>query len=593
MNNKNHPLIFWTIVIVSFLLISKGFAPNKPVKEIQYSEFVQLVKEDKINEVQFGRNNLITGTIDGDKKLNFETSGPSGDNIVKLLEENKVKFEFEKIKPPSIFIQLLFSFLPMILIIGFLIFMMKKGGGGGGGALSFGKSNAKLAYPTLMNTRFTDVAGAEEAKSELEEIVDFLKSPKKFTELGGRIPKGVLMIGPPGTGKTLLAKAVAGEAGVPFLSISGSDFVEVFVGVGASRVRDLFTTAKKQAPCIIFIDEVDAVGKKRGSGGMSGANDEREQTLNQLLVEMDGFEGSEGIIVMAATNRVDTLDPAFLRPGRFDRRVNVSLPDAKGREAILRVHTRKTPLNHDVQLSVIAKGTPGFSGADLENLVNEAALHAAKNNNKVVKMEHFEYAKDKVTMGPERKSMVIPEKERKNTAYHEAGHAIVGKMLPEIDPIHKITIVPRGQALGLTQTLPNEDRLSYTRTKANSMIAFLMGGRAAEDLIFNERTTGASNDIERATNLAKRMVCEWGMSEKFGPVSIAPNDYGVRDISQKTADAVDAEVKHIVEMGYRTALDILKQKRKELHKISEKLLEKETIDGSEFNSMMEANHEDS
>jgi cell division protease FtsH len=433
------------------------------------------------------------------------------------------------------------------------------------------------------------VAGAEEAKQELEEIIAFLKDPKKFTRLGGRIPKGVLLMGPPGTGKTLLARAIAGEAGVPFFSISGSDFVEMFVGVGASRVRDLFEQGKKHAPCIIFIDEIDAVGRHRGAG-LGGGHDEREQTLNQLLVEMDGFESNEGVILIAATNRPDVLDPALLRPGRFDRRVVVSAPDVKGREAILKVHTRKTPMSTDVKLQVIARGTPGFSGADLENLVNEAALLAARQNKKFLEMSDFEEAKDKVLMGVERKSMVLSDQEKKTTAYHEAGHTLVGKFMPGTDPIHKVTIIPRGMALGLTQTLPNEDKMSLSRDKAENNIAFLMGGRVAEELVFKQKTTGAGNDIERATELARRMVCEWGMSDVLGPITFGKKEEAIflgreiaqhRDYSEQTAQTIDREIRDIVEKNYRRAREVLTTKLHILHDLATALLEYETLDGNE------------
>jgi len=432
------------------------------------------------------------------------------------------------------------------------------------------------------------VAGVEEAKSDMEEIISFLRDPKKFTRLGGRIPKGVLLMGPPGTGKTLLAKAIAGEAGVPFFSISGSDFVEMFVGVGASRVRDLFEQGKKHAPCIIFIDEIDAVGRHRGAG-LGGGHDEREQTLNQLLVEMDGFESNEGVILVAATNRPDVLDPALLRPGRFDRRIVVAAPDVRGREEILKVHTRKTPLAEDVNLKVMARGTPGFSGADLENLVNEAALVAARTDKKYLEMTDFEFAKDKVLMGSERKSMVISDTEKKTTAYHEAGHTLVGKML-KTDPIHKVTIIPRGRALGVTQTLPEEERLSMDKSKAESMISFLMGGRVAEELVFHEKTTGAGNDIERATDIARRMVCEWGMSDVLGPLNFGAKQETIflgrelqqnRDYSEQTAQIIDREVREIVERNYRRAVHILKDNLEQLHKLAQALLEFETLDGAE------------
>jgi cell division protease FtsH len=487
------------------------------------------------------------------------------------------------------------TWIPMILIIGVFIFVMRQLQSGGGKAMSFGKARARLITDKSKKITFKDVAGIDEAKEELSEIIDFLKDPKRFTKLGGRIPKGVLLMGSPGTGKTLLARAIAGEAGVPFFSISGSDFVEMFVGVGASRVRDLFVQGKKNAPCIIFIDEIDAVGRHRGAG-LGGGHDEREQTLNQLLVEMDGFESNEGVILIAATNRPDVLDPALLRPGRFDRRVMVPVPDIFGREQILEVHCRKVPLNDDVKLKVIARGTPGFTGADLENLVNEAALLAARGNQSNVTMERFEEAKDKVLMGTERRSMIIPEEEKKLTAYHEAGHAIVGAQMSGMDPIHKVTIIPRGRALGLTQTLPIDDRHSHSKSYLINMLAFMMGGRAAEELIFADMTTGAGNDIERASGIARRMVREWGMSDKIGPVSFGSKEEMVflgkeiaqqKDYSEKIAEMIDSEVELIVHAAYKRAMDILEKQKDVLIRVSEILLEYETIDGKELDVLME------
>ncbi len=471
---------------------------------------------------------------------------------------------------------------------------MRQIQGAGGKAMSFGKSKARLMNESQHRVTFKDVAGVDEAKEELAEIIAFLKDPKKFTRLGGRIPKGVLLMGPPGTGKTLLAKAIAGEAGAPFFSISGSDFVEMFVGVGASRVRDLFEQGKKSAPCIIFIDEIDAVGRQRGAG-LGGGHDEREQTLNQLLVEMDGFEGNEGVILVAATNRPDVLDPALLRPGRFDRRVVVGKPDVKGREQILTVHARKTPLGPDVKLSNIAKQTPGMSGADLENLVNEAALLAARQGKKFLENHDFEMAKDKVLMGVERRSLVISDEEKKNTAYHESGHAIVGYLLPGTDPIHKVSIIPRGFALGVTQTMPLEDRLSYTKDRAENMIAFLMGGRLAEEIIFGHKTTGAGNDIERATDLARRMICEWGMSDKLGPVTFGKKEEQVflgremghvREFSEATAQTIDNEVREIVEKNYRRGKELLNSNIDILHAMAEALIDHETIDKDQIDLLM-------
>ncbi|MBI2608865.1 MAG: ATP-dependent zinc metalloprotease FtsH [Deltaproteobacteria bacterium] len=491
--------------------------------------------------------------------------------------------------------QLLVSWLPLLLIFGFFIFFMRQIQVGGGKALQFGKSKAKLMTEQKNRITFKDVAGVEEAKEELKEIVEFLKNPKKFTRLGGKIPKGVLLIGSPGTGKTLLARAVAGEAGVPFFSISGSEFVEMFVGVGASRVRDLFDQGKKNAPCIIFIDEIDAVGRHRGAG-LGGGHDEREQTLNQLLVEMDGFESNEGVILVSATNRPDVLDPALLRPGRFDRRVIVPVPDVKGRDAILKVHTRKTPLDQNVNLFTIARGTPGFSGADLANLVNEAALLASRYDREYLTMYDFEQAKDKVLMGAERKSMIISEKEKKNTAYHEAGHTLVGFKLKGTDPIHKVTIIPRGAALGLTQTLPQDDRYSYSKEYAENNIAFMMGGRIAEEIIFGHQTTGAGNDFEKATDLARKMVCEWGMSHKLGPITFGKKDQNIflgkeidhaKEYSEKTAQLIDEEIQALIKENYNKAKEIITQNKDALERVALALLEFETIDGEEVKRLIE------
>jgi cell division protease FtsH len=485
---------------------------------------------------------------------------------------------------------ILISWFPMLLLIGVWIFFMRQMQAGGGKAMSFGKSKARLFTNKDNKATFQDVAGVEEAKEELQEIIDFLVDPKKFTKLGGRIPKGVLLVGSPGTGKTLLARAIAGEANVPFFSISGSDFVEMFVGVGASRVRDLFNQGKKNAPCIIFIDEIDAVGRHRGAG-LGGGHDEREQTLNQLLVEMDGFESNEGVIVMSATNRPDVLDPALLRPGRFDRQIVVSIPDVKGREAILKVHSRKTLLAANIDLSIIARGTPGFSGADLENLVNEAALVAARKNKKEIEMDDFEHAKDKVLMGVERRSMIIPLQERKNTAYHEAGHALVAKMIPNSDPIHKVTIIPRGRALGLTQQLPIDERHTYSKEYLLDNITILLGGRVAEEIVLNHSTTGAGNDIERATKIARKMVCEWGMSEKLGPLNYGKDEEHIflgkeigrhRDFSENTAQEIDEELRRIINNCHVRAKGILVKNIVALNNIADNLLEKEALDGQEL-----------
>jgi cell division protease FtsH len=533
--------------------------------------------------------------------LAYYTISPETDNntLIGLLDKNKVRFGAAEPKSQSLIGQLLISSFPILLLIGVWIYFMRQmqGGGGGRGAMSFGKSKARLLEEDQVGITFGDVAGVDEAKDEVAEIVEFLKDPSKFQRLGGKIPKGVLMVGPPGTGKTLLARAIAGEAKVPFFTISGSDFVEMFVGVGASRVRDMFEQAKKQAPCIIFIDELDAVGRHRGAG-LGGGHDEREQTLNQLLVEMDGFEGSEGIIVIAATNRPDVLDPALLRPGRFDRHVVVPLPDIRGRELILKVHMRKVPLDDDVVASVIARGTPGFSGADLANLVNEAALYAARANRRVVSMEHFEQAKDKIMMGAERRSMVMSEQEKLNTAYHEAGHAIVGYLMPDHDPVYKVTIIPRGRALGVTLYLPEEDRYSMSKQRLESSISSLFGGRIAEEMILGAGgvTTGASNDIERATEIARNMVTKWGLSDRLGPLTYSEEDGEVflgrsvtqhKQVSDVTANAIDEEVRRIIDANYARAEEVLTKNVKKLHAMAQALVKYETIDGSQIADIMD------
>jgi cell division protease FtsH len=584
----------WIVLILLFASLYKAFdSGNRLRRELKFSEFIQLVNDGKVADVTVKADNLIVGTLKEpgtDAKKTFETVGPAESaQVFEILQKNGIVPNFERTEKTPVWQQVMISWLPMLLLFGVFFLFMRQLQSGGGRAMSFGKSRAKMQVDGQNKVTFKDVAGCDEAKAELEEVVHFLKDPKKFTKLGGRIPKGVLLMGPPGTGKTLLAKAIAGEAGAPFFSISGSDFVEMFVGVGASRVRDLFEQGKKHAPCIIFIDEIDAVGRHRGAG-LGGGHDEREQTLNQLLVEMDGFEGNEGVILVAATNRPDVLDPALLRPGRFDRRVVVSAPDVKGREQILKVHTRKTPLSSNVDLSVIARGTPGFSGADLENLVNEAALMAARKDKKFLELSDFEDAKDKVIMGVERKSMILPERERKTTAYHEAGHTIVGQLLPDMDPVHKVTIIPRGMALGVTQTLPNEDRMSLDKERAENMIAFLMGGRAAEEVIFNQKTTGAGNDIERATDMARKMVCAWGMSEVLGPLTYGSSESQPflgkelmqnRDYSEQTAQTIDREVRDLVERNYRKARELLIKQKEILHEMARALLEYETIDGAE------------
>ncbi|MAV91599.1 MAG: cell division protein FtsH [Bdellovibrionaceae bacterium] len=604
MKSPSKTLALWALLIVMGVLFVQVYQKqaSNVVRDFNYSKFVSAVNDEQVvtdsivihqatNEIE-GILNEAGEKVYGGKK--FRIPANTGDKTFEILTKKGITPNYQN--DDSSFITSMFlNWLPLLLIIGIFLFFMRQIQVGGGKAMAFGKSRARLLTENKHRVTFKDVAGVEEAKDELREIVEFLKDPKKFTRLGGRIPKGVLMVGPPGTGKTLLARAVAGEANVPFFTISGSDFVEMFVGVGASRVRDLFEQGKKNAPCLIFIDEIDAVGRHRGAG-MGGGHDEREQTLNQLLVEMDGFESNEGVILIAATNRPDVLDPALLRPGRFDRRVVVNKPDLKGREQILKVHARKTPLSSGVDLEKIARGTPGFSGADLENLVNEAALQAARGNKSKVEMEDFEMAKDKVIMGSERKSMVISEKDKKITAYHEAGHAIVGRSLPGLDPIHKVTIIPRGMALGLTQTLPEEDQLNLSKSKATHMIAFLFGGRAAEELIFEDYTTGAGNDIERATELARRMVCEWGMSEKLGPLAYEKREGPVflgmqnpsqKDYSDSKAQEIDEEIFTLVSGGHQKALQILRENEQVLHNMADALLEWETIDAEEVSMLVE------
>jgi len=563
-------LVLWLLIILVFIAFYQVFQPKEPPpREQPISEVMQKVESGQVKDVTF-RGDTMEGHYRDDNSA-FKTNGYAlTPELEKQLRDKGVKVQVERAEPNSVWLALINSLLPVIVILVIFFFLMRQLQAGGGKAMSFGKSKAKLLSESTNKVTFADVAGIDEAKEELEEIIAFLKDPKKFTRLGGRIPKGVLLMGSPGTGKTLIAKAVAGEAGVPFFSISGSDFVEMFVGVGASRVRDLFEQGKRNAPCIIFIDEIDAVGRHRGAG-LGGGHDEREQTLNQLLVEMDGFESNEGVIIIAATNRPDVLDPALQRPGRFDRRIVVPRPDVRGREGILKVHTKRTPLAQEVDLSMIARGTPGFSGADLENLVNEAALIAARHNKERLDITDFEFAKDKVLMGAERRSMIMSEKERRNTAVHEAGHTIVGKMLPGCDPVHKVTIIPRGQALGVTQTLPIEDQLNYYRKGTLDRIAMLLGGRLAEEIIFEEMSAGASNDIERATALARAMVCEWGMSDKLGPLAFGQADGEVflgrqignrtKDYSEATAIEIDNEVRRIVTEQYNKAKAILVERR--------------------------------
>ncbi|MGA1845754.1 ATP-dependent zinc metalloprotease FtsH [Deferribacter abyssi] len=591
-NNFYKNMMLWMVIALMMVIMFNFFNSTQGVrKKVSYSEFVDNVQADKVKVVIIKQNHISGEYLDGTQ---FETYYPPDDELIKILREHKVQIYA---KPPDQnpwYVQVLISWLPMIILIAIWIFFMRQMQGAGGKAFTFGKSRAKLLTQDQQKVTFKDVAGVEEAKEELQEIIDFLKDPHKFQRLGGKIPKGVLLVGPPGTGKTLLAKAVAGEAGVPFFSISGSDFVEMFVGVGAARVRDLFDQGKKNAPCIIFIDEIDAVGRHRGAG-LGGGHDEREQTLNQLLVEMDGFESNEGVILIAATNRPDVLDPALLRPGRFDRQVVVPRPDVRGRLEILKVHTKKVPLGDNVKLEIIAKGTPGFAGADLANLVNEAALIAARKDKEKVEMDDFEEAKDKITMGKERKSMTISEEEKKITAFHEAGHAIVAKFIPGSDPVHKVSIIPRGMALGVTQQLPQDDKHMYSKEYLEGMISVLMGGRAAEQIIFKRYTTGAGNDIERATEIARKMVCIWGMSEKLGPLALGKKDDAIflgkeiathRDFSEKTAIMIDEEIKSIVMNNYKRALQILEDNIEVLHETANLLLEKETIEGREIEEII-------
>ncbi|MGB1244021.1 MAG: ATP-dependent zinc metalloprotease FtsH [Porticoccaceae bacterium] len=574
--------------------VFNSFTPQPVDNSLDYSDFVLEVQNERVSSISIDGLIIEGERRDGSK---FRTVRPNVQDpgLMDDLLNHNVKVVGKEPETPSLISQLLVAAFPILLILAIFVFFMRQmqgGGGGKGGPMSFGKSKAKLLTGDQINTTFADVAGVDEAKEDVGELVEFLSDPSKFQRLGGRIPKGVLMVGPPGTGKTLLAKAIAGEAKVPFFSISGSDFVEMFVGVGASRVRDMFEQAKKQAPCIIFIDEIDAVGRHRG-GGYGGGNDEREQTLNQLLVEMDGFEGNEGVIVIAATNRPDVLDKALLRPGRFDRQVYVGLPDIRGREQILKVHARKVPLDESIELSILARGTPGFSGADLANLVNEAALFSARANRRVVTMEEFEKARDKIMMGAERRSMVMSEKEKANTAYHEAGHAIIGRLVPEHDPVHKVTIIPRGRALGVTQYLPEEDRYSMNKRQLNSQLCSLFGGRIAEELIggIDGVTTGASNDIERATQMARNMVTKWGLNEKMGPVlygedeSQAPGG-GNTHYSEDTSREIDQEVRTILNDAYSKAKKLLEDNRDILEAMKDALMEYETIDADQVDDLM-------
>ncbi len=599
MNDLAKNLVLWAVIAVVLLSVFSNFSkqPNGP-QVLPYSTYIQMVKSGQVSQVTIegrditGKNN--TGSV-------FKTYSPETSNTAMIgdLLDGNVEITAAAPEGQSLLMTIFISWFPFLLLIGIWIFFMRQmqGGGGGRGAMSFGKSKARMLGEDEIKVTFKDVAGAEEAKEEVAELVDFLRDPSKFQKLGGKIPSGVLMVGAPGTGKTLLARAIAGEAKVPFFTISGSDFVEMFVGVGASRVRDMFETAKKHAPCIIFIDEIDAVGRHRGAG-LGGGHDEREQTLNQLLVEMDGFEGNEGVIVIAATNRPDVLDPALLRPGRFDRQVVVPLPDIRGREQILKVHIRKVPESADVKLAIIARGTPGFSGADLANLVNEAALFAARENCKDVNMSHFERAKDKIMMGAERRSMVMSEKEKKLTAYHEAGHAIVGRLVPDHDPVYKVSIIPRGRALGVTMFLPEEDRYSHSKQHLESQISSLFGGRIAEELIYGKDsvTTGASNDIERATSLARSMVTKWGLSDRLGPLTYSEDEGEIflgrsvtqhKNLADDTARIIDEEIRCLIDKNYKRAEELLNGHLQVLHDMTDALMKYETIDAHQIDALME------
>ena len=592
MNSLQKNIALWLVISLVFVLLYHLFNQPKSAQEnIIFSDFISSAEKGQVTEVTI-QGESITGKLNSGK--NFKTYAPKDTGMIPMLKEKGVRIAVKPADDSPWYMNILVSWLPMLLLIGVWIFFMRQMQAGGGKAMAFGKSKARLVTDKSKKVTFADVAGIDEAKAELEEVIDFLKNPKKFTRLGGRIPKGLLLVGQPGTGKTLLARAIAGEADVPFLSISGSDFVEMFVGVGASRVRDLFDQGKKNAPCIIFIDEIDAVGRHRGAG-LGGGHDEREQTLNQLLVEMDGFESNEGVILVSATNRPDVLDPALLRPGRFDRQVVVPLPDVKGREKILEVHTKKTPLAEDVDFAVIARGTPGFSGADIENLVNESVLFAARTGKDKVNMSDFEFAKDKVLMGAERKSMVISDLEKKNTAYHESGHVLVARLLPGSDPIHKVTIIPRGMALGVTQQLPVDEKHAYPKQYLLNNITILLGGRAAEELILKDFTTGSGNDIERATNIARKMVCEWGMSDEMGPLSYGKKEEQIflgrefathKDYSEETAERIDKEISRIVSERYEIAKRLLSDHMDVLDRLAAELLEKEVLNSTEIDQII-------
>jgi cell division protease FtsH len=594
LNNLTKNLLLWLVIAIVLMSVFNNFGSRQAAsRPLEYSTFIEKVKNDQVERVTIsGRE--ITGRYKGGEP--FTTYSPGDAGLIGDLLDHGVVVEAKPQEEQSLLLTIFINWFPLLLLIGVWIFFMRQmqGGIGGRGAMSFGKSKARMLTEEQNKTTFEDVAGVDEAKEEVKELVEFLRDPAKFQKLGGKIPKGVLMTGSPGTGKTLLAKAIAGEAKVPFFSISGSDFVEMFVGVGASRVRDMFDQAKKHAPCIIFIDEIDAVGRQRGAG-LGGGHDEREQTLNQLLVEMDGFEGTEGVIVIAATNRPDVLDPALLRPGRFDRQVFVPLPDIRGREAILKVHMRKVPMAEDVNANIIARGTPGFSGADLANLVNEAALFAARASKRLVTMDDFEKAKDKIVMGVERRSIVMPEKERMNTAYHESGHTVVAKLIPNTDPVHKVTIIPRGRALGVTMQLPEQDRYSHDRESLLARIAVLMGGRIAEEVFMQQMTTGAANDFERATDLARNMVMRWGMSEALGTRVYGDNQSEVflgrdvmthKNMSDAVAEQVDREIRRIVDEQYARARAILEENRDKVEKMAKALLEWETLDSEQIDDIM-------
>jgi len=596
MKNISKNILLWVVIILTMIVLFNLFRQDgEKIAELTYSDFLLAVEQGKVSEVTIEKGSLgskIRGVFEEGGE--FTAVDPGDDDLIGTLKKSGVSISAKQLEEDSLWKGILISWVPLILIIVLWVALFRQLQTGGGKALSFGKSRARLLTESQHRVTFKDVAGIDEAKAELEEIIEFLKDPQKFTRLGGRIPKGVLLVGPPGTGKTLLARAIAGEAGVPFYSISGSDFVEMFVGVGASRVRDLFTQGKRNAPCIIFIDEIDAVGRQRGAG-LGGGHDEREQTLNQLLVEMDGFESNEGVILISATNRPDVLDPALLRPGRFDRRVIVHRPDLKGRVGILRVHTQKTPLDDNIDLETIARGTPGFSGADLENLVNEAALLAARKDREKLAMQDFEEAKDKVLMGVERKSLIISEEEKRLTAYHESGHVLVAKLTPNADPIHKVTIIPRGMALGVTQQLPLDDRHNYTRDYLLATLTGLMGGRAAEEIALGTITTGAGNDLDRATEIARKMVCEWGMSHKLGPLTYGRKDDMIflgrdfvqpKDYSDDTAQIIDEEIKQIVSECHERARDIIREKREILERLADSLLKREVLDAREIDRII-------